>query len=638
MGGCATRTVYVIDDRDDDVVAQAPARRVQRPAPQPEPQAPVVAQNDDDAAYAEGYAQGYADAPNYEADAGIRDAGDFYGPLATYGTWVSYPGYGNVWRPSVAVVGRNFRPYTHGHWEHTEWGWTWVDHHAFGWATGHYGRWFYDTNQGWLWVPGTTWAPAWVTWRTGGSYIGWAAMPPGSIYGGGYSVYDTSWVFVSNGNFGATYIGGVIVTGSGYRSCYASTYPQRGTTVVYGRPVYRGPDYNEVSRNTRVVHRPIRETERDNAVTRPPRGTVVGRDRDDNNGRGGNDGRGSNGTGRDRDDDNGRGGNGGAVVGRDRDDNGTPGRGGNDGRGSNGIGRDRDDNRDDDRNDDGRGNNGVGRDRDDDRGGRTPVVSDPRAPRDLRGDDTMAPRDVAVPGRDRAPTYPTTPTSPTNPVRGGRDDSATYPARGDDVVHPSNPTSPTNPGRGYRDDAVQPGRGDDVVRPMDPTSPTNPGRGGYRDDVVQPGRGDDDNGSSNTPTPVVPRDGSMGGYRGVRETAPTRTYLDDPAVLRDSTRAPGVPTVRGEAPPVRGGAPSRESTVDRNPTVDRSQPSVDRNRTVTPSRPSRGRSETVTPSQPRQPSASPAPSSSSSSSSKKQAPAKSSGKSSSKGKSSGRPR
>src|SRR5262249_49228579 len=30
----------------------------------------------------------------------------------------------------------------------------------------------------WVWVPAVQWAPAWVTWREGGGYIGWAPLPP----------------------------------------------------------------------------------------------------------------------------------------------------------------------------------------------------------------------------------------------------------------------------------------------------------------------------------------------------------------------------------------------------------------------------------------------------------------------------
>src|SRR5262249_44023310 len=31
---------------------------------------------------------------------------------------------------------------------------------------------------GWIWVPRTEWAPAWVAWRSGAGYVGWAPLPP----------------------------------------------------------------------------------------------------------------------------------------------------------------------------------------------------------------------------------------------------------------------------------------------------------------------------------------------------------------------------------------------------------------------------------------------------------------------------
>ena len=57
-------------------------------------------------------------------------------------------------------------------------GWLWASDEEWGWATCHYGRWFFDDRYGWVWVPGRDWAPAWVAWRFGGGYVGWAPLPP----------------------------------------------------------------------------------------------------------------------------------------------------------------------------------------------------------------------------------------------------------------------------------------------------------------------------------------------------------------------------------------------------------------------------------------------------------------------------
>ncbi len=102
----------------------------------------------------------------------------FYDELAPYGQWAQHPGYGDVWTPNVNP---DFQPYaTGGHWVMTEFGNTWVSDYAWGWAPFHYGRWIFDQAYGgWLWIPGTDWAPAWVSWRSGGDYYGWAPLGPG---------------------------------------------------------------------------------------------------------------------------------------------------------------------------------------------------------------------------------------------------------------------------------------------------------------------------------------------------------------------------------------------------------------------------------------------------------------------------
>jgi hypothetical protein len=121
---------------------------------------------------------------------------EFYDDLEPDGTWVNDPQYGNVWIPNVE---EDFRPYaTRGHWVMTDYGNTWVSDYRWGWATFHYGRWRFDDYYGWEWIPGHEWAPAWVNWRHGGGYYGWAPLQPGisiSIsIGGGYRAPDNYWV------------------------------------------------------------------------------------------------------------------------------------------------------------------------------------------------------------------------------------------------------------------------------------------------------------------------------------------------------------------------------------------------------------------------------------------------------------
>ncbi len=131
---------------------------------------------------------------------------DFQDALAPYGTWEDVPDYGYVWSPSETVVGAGFTPYGGGgHWALSDYGWTWVSDWDWGWAPFHYGRWMSLTGYGWCWIPGRTWGPAWVSWRFGGGYVGWAPLPPR-----GYRVappvgVHTAWRFSTAVEFGSTH-------------------------------------------------------------------------------------------------------------------------------------------------------------------------------------------------------------------------------------------------------------------------------------------------------------------------------------------------------------------------------------------------------------------------------------------------
>lgn len=113
-------------------------------------------------------------APPVRAELSV-DVSFFHDDLAPYGRWIDHREYGECWVPRVRV---GWRPYLDGRWIFTEYGWMWVSEEPWGWAPFHYGRWFLDPHEGWVWVPGRDWAPAWVTWRYGDGYVGWAPLPP----------------------------------------------------------------------------------------------------------------------------------------------------------------------------------------------------------------------------------------------------------------------------------------------------------------------------------------------------------------------------------------------------------------------------------------------------------------------------
>jgi len=180
----------------------------------------------------------------------------FYDDLSPYGDWIDYPQYGYVWHPRVA----DFRPYsTDGHWVWTdEYQWMWVSDYNWGWAPFHYGRWLYDDFVGWVWVPGYEWSPAWVEWRTGGDYYGWAPLGPGvnismNFSFGRYSPPYDYWSFVPR-NY--------ILSPRVYDYCVPrsrNTVIVNNTTIInsYNKTnnvFVTGPDRREVERYTGRVN------------------------------------------------------------------------------------------------------------------------------------------------------------------------------------------------------------------------------------------------------------------------------------------------------------------------------------------------------------------------------------------------
>lgn len=133
----------------------------------------------------------------------------FYDSLSPYGDWVEAAPYGWVWTPRDVAPG--WRPYTDGAWNYCDdYGWVWVGAEPWAWAPYHYGRWYMDAQLGWAWAPGTEWGPAWVEWRRGPEYVGWAPLSPACGWGVGVGLRRgdvelgvDAWAFTSYADFGA---------------------------------------------------------------------------------------------------------------------------------------------------------------------------------------------------------------------------------------------------------------------------------------------------------------------------------------------------------------------------------------------------------------------------------------------------
>jgi hypothetical protein len=182
--------------------------------------------------------------------------GVFYSSLDGYGEWIplSHGLYG--WRPLHVMTG--WRPYTFGRWVWTDDGWYWASDEPWAWAVYHYGRWHYDDDYGWIWIPGDDWAPAWVEWRFGGDYIGWAPLSPYAVftvnvgirYEYGWETPNHYWCFAD-----ARYITSPHIDRYVYRTPHNWRFLRwtgEGGNVVYrgGRIVTRGPERDFIERRT----------------------------------------------------------------------------------------------------------------------------------------------------------------------------------------------------------------------------------------------------------------------------------------------------------------------------------------------------------------------------------------------------
>src|SRR5215510_13432849 len=170
----------------------------------------------------------------------------FQRELAPNGEWIVIARYGRVWVPRAALVGENFRPYvTAGRWVSTNSGWCFESDWDWGWLPFHYGWWFLDSSYGWVWVPDKTWAPAWVTWRYGGGYIGWTPLAPPSadlkVEG-----YHPNWYFVDARQFLARDFHQHLVRTENYPVAFRAAAPLGSQPTSVG-PWPVGPDPSQLS-------------------------------------------------------------------------------------------------------------------------------------------------------------------------------------------------------------------------------------------------------------------------------------------------------------------------------------------------------------------------------------------------------
>ncbi len=194
-----------------------------------------------------------------QAGAEVRISADFFhDALDPYGDWRQVGDYGYGWSPRD--VGRDWRPYSEGHWVYTDAGWTFNSDEPYSWAVHHYGRWIRTEGAGWVWIPGTEWGPAWVSWRRSPEYIGWAPLPPEAHYRAGqgfgvrvdldFDIGPSNYGFVRWNDFGSRRLGSVTRDHRENLTIYRETTNITKITTINNVVYNQGPDYDEMSRRS----------------------------------------------------------------------------------------------------------------------------------------------------------------------------------------------------------------------------------------------------------------------------------------------------------------------------------------------------------------------------------------------------
>jgi hypothetical protein len=182
----------------------------------------------------------------------------FHDNLEAYGDWREVGDYGYCWQPRE--VDRDWRPYSDGHWVYTDAGWTWDSEEPYSWAVYHYGRWARVDRVGWVWVPGTEWGPAWVSWRRSERHVGWAPLPPEAEFSRSvgfsgrvdvdFDIGPTNYSFVEVRNFGAPRLRTVMVEPRENITIIRQTTNITRITYVNNVVYNEGPQYEVISRES----------------------------------------------------------------------------------------------------------------------------------------------------------------------------------------------------------------------------------------------------------------------------------------------------------------------------------------------------------------------------------------------------
>jgi len=139
-------------------------------------------------------------------------------------------------------------------------------------------------SVGWVWVPGDEWAPAWVSWRKGNDFVGWAPLPPDAHFDrqtgirnsvdSRYDIGAQQYNFVPANEFGGPQSSRVVVPAERNVTIINQT---TNVTNITSTVVDRGPSYDDLHARSRYPIQRLRLERSQNMNQERPviRGDVV---------------------------------------------------------------------------------------------------------------------------------------------------------------------------------------------------------------------------------------------------------------------------------------------------------------------------------------------------------------------------
>lgn len=119
-----------------------------------------------------------------------------------FGEWIYDVYLGYVWRPADndRPFAGGWHPFFSGQWITAGKQLYWVSSEPWGWIPYHLGVWHWDHKRGWLWIPGSAFAPAWVEWAFFADNFAWRPYSLwdwmtgyGGDFYGGWEPSDSGW-------------------------------------------------------------------------------------------------------------------------------------------------------------------------------------------------------------------------------------------------------------------------------------------------------------------------------------------------------------------------------------------------------------------------------------------------------------